>query len=180
MKKIFTGKVYKFGDNIDTDIIAPGKTISFGRPDDNELDHVKLHAFEELRPDFYKTVEPGSIMVAGRNFGFGSHREQANAVIKYLGFDIVVADSIARLFLRNSVAIGFPAVELPGVSMLASEGDTVTIDMGNWKFTNIDKGMTVDIEELSKTLIEIIENGGIIKALIARLKDEKKQQEVRR
>jgi len=116
MENVIKGRAYKFGDNIDTDVIAPGMTISFGMADKSEMDDVKTHAFNQVRPDFYKEVVPGSILIAGRNFGFGSHREQASTVVEDLGFRIVLADSVSRLYKRNSFAIGFPALDAPGIT----------------------------------------------------------------
>ncbi len=103
MKTLIKGKAYKFGDNIDTDIIAPAMTISFGIADSSERMDVMVHAFEEIRPNFYKEVQPDSILIAGRNFGFGSHREQATTVIQHMGFEIILADSVARLYHATSM-----------------------------------------------------------------------------
>src|SRR3954447_6790718 len=104
---IIRGRVWVFGHNVDTDIIAPGDTISFGLGDAAEEEDVKRNAFRNVRPGLYKEIRQGDILVAGRNFGLGSHREPANKALVSLGFRAVIAESIARLFLRNSVAIGF-------------------------------------------------------------------------
>lgn len=165
MEKIISGKVYKFGNNIDTDIISPGMTISFGLADGSELEEVRLHAFEELRPGFYKEVIPGSIMVAGKNFGLGSHREQATTVMKKLGFTLVIADSVARLYQRNSFAIGFPVLEVPGISRMVEEGDYIDVDLYNWTLMNKKNNETIKIEPLSEIALKIIYSGGIIELL---------------
>lgn len=162
MKTVFTGKVFKFGDNIDTDILAPGMTISFGCSDGNELENVKLHAFEEIRKDFWKEVEPGSILVAGRNFGFGSHREQATTVISYMGFSAIVADSVARLYQRNSLAVGLPVIEAPGITSMVQEGDELSVDIGAWEIRNLTTGKSMKVEPLSDMAMKLIEAGGII------------------
>ncbi len=169
MKTSYTGKVYKFGDNIDTDILAPGMTISFGCADENEIENVKLHAFEEVRKDFWKDVVPGSILVAGRNFGFGSHREQATTVIEYMGFSLIVADSVARLYQRNSLAIGFPVIEAPGVTDMVEEGDELTVDMERWEIRNLTNGKSMKIESLSEMAMKLIELSGIIELMKAEL-----------
>ncbi len=157
------GRVYKFGDNIDTDIMAPGLTISFGLGDATERENVKRHAFEAIRKDFYKDVVPGSILVAGKNFGFGSHREQANTVIISLGFSLVVADSIARLYQRNSIAIGFPSLEVPGITEIVEEGEELELDFENWTITNTCTGKSLPVEPLTESIQEIIRDGGIIR-----------------
>ena len=119
---IIRGRSFVFGDNIDTDIIAPGDTIFFGLGDSFEIEDVKRNAFRALRPDFYTMVRPGDILVAGRNFGLGSHHELANRALVTLGFQAVIAESIARLFFRNAVAIGFYVFEVPGILGFVSEG----------------------------------------------------------
>lgn len=170
MKTQYRGKAYKFGDNIDTDIIAPAMTISFGCSDEAEMENVKIHAFEELRKDFWKDITPGSILVAGRNFGFGSHREQATTVIEYMGFSIIIAESLARLYLRNSLAIGFPVIEAPGITEIVEEGDDISVDMENWCITNNSNGKTIRIEPLSDMTMKLLSAGGIIELLKAELK----------
>ena len=172
MKTTFHGKAYKFGDNIDTDVIAPAMTISFGHADKAEQQDVMIHAFESIRPDFYKEVQPGSILIAGRNFGFGSHREQATTVIRDMGFDILIADSVARLYQRNSIAIGFPVLEVPNISDVVSEGDILDVDLEKWVLTNCTTGKTIDIEPLSEMAIRIISAGGIIGYMRQKLEGE--------
>ncbi len=173
MDMIIKGKAYKFGDNIDTDILAPGLTASFGLADASEMEDVKTHAFEQIRPDFYKEVIPGSILIAGRNFGFGSHREHATTVIEYLGFKIIIADSVARLYQRNSFAIGFPVLEVPGITKMVEEGDELEINLANCSIKNFRTGNTISIEPLSEIAQEIIEAGGIIEHMKNTLEKEK-------
>jgi 3-isopropylmalate/(R)-2-methylmalate dehydratase small subunit len=166
---LFTGRVWKFGDNIDTDLIAPGDTISFGLGDEAERRHVLENAFRAVRPGFHRQVKPGDILVAGRNFGLGSHREPANMALVNLGFAAVIAESIARLFFRNSVAIGFYALQVPGITGMVEEGDELTIDMQAWTIRNLTSGKTAAIEPYSPLLQKIIEAGGILKVLRARV-----------
>ena len=174
MKKLIEGNAVKFGDNIDTDLIAPAMTISFGIADKHEQLDVMIHAFEEIRPDFYKEVTPGSILIAGRNFGFGSHREQATTVISHMGFDIILAESVARLYQRNSIAIGFPVLEVPGITKIVSEGDLLRIDLEKWKLKNISTNEKITLQPLSDTALKIIEHGGIIPYMAVKLDSEKK------
>jgi 3-isopropylmalate/(R)-2-methylmalate dehydratase small subunit len=171
MKTMIQGKVFTFGDNIDTDIIAPAMTISFGIADSNEMEDVKKHAFEEIRPNFYQEVEPGSILVAGRNFGFGSHREQATTVIANMGFEIILADSVARLYQRNSIAIGFPVLEVPGISSKVAEGQELRIDLKSWELTNLTTKEVIELEPLSETALNIIEHGGIVEFMVSKLEE---------
>ena len=110
------GRAWVFGDNIDTDIIAPGELISFGLGDAAEEDVIRKNAFRAVRPGLYKEVKVGDVLIAGRNFGLGSHREPANKALYTLGFRAVVAESMARLFFRNAVAIGIAAIVVAAAS----------------------------------------------------------------
>ncbi|WP_077001172.1 hypothetical protein [Variovorax sp. KK3] len=163
------GKAWKFGDNIDTDIIAPAGTISFGLGDAAEDLDVKKNAFRAVRPDFHKLVGQGDILVAGRNFGLGSHREPANKVLVSLGFRAVIAESIARLFFRNSVAIGFYAFEVPGILAFVDEGEQLDIDMENAVLRNLSRGTEMPMQPYSPLIRNIVEQGGILEVLKSRL-----------
>lgn len=166
---VLTGRVWKFGDNIDTDIITPADTISFGLGDAAERQQVLENAFRAVRPGFHALVKPGDILVAGRNFGLGSHREPANTALVNLGFAAVIAESIARLFFRNSVAIGFHALELPGITAMVEEGDELTIDLTAWTVRNLTSGKTARLEPYSELVQRIIQSGGILEVLKARV-----------
>jgi 3-isopropylmalate/(R)-2-methylmalate dehydratase small subunit len=170
-----TGRVWKFGDNIDTDIIAPGDTISFGLSDDEERRIVKENAFRVLRPGFHTQVRKGDILVAGRNFGLGSHREPANTVLADLGFAAVIAESIARLFFRNAVALGFHALEVPGITALVEEGDELKIDVERGHLVNLTSGQEAAIEPYSELIRGIIEAGGILEVMKRRVAAERAQ-----
>lgn len=167
--RILRGRVWKFGDNIDTDIIAPADTISFGLGDASEQRMVLEAAFRDVREKLYEHVQPGDILVAGRNFGLGSHREPANKVLVSLGFSAVLADSIARLFFRNSVAIGFHSFQVPGITAFVEEGETLEIDMMGWKVRNLDRGTELRIDPYSELVQTIIESGGIIEVMKQRI-----------
>ena len=117
------GRVRKFGDNIDTDTVAPGPSLQL------PAEEMKKHAFGPAVPDFWKTVAPGDVIVGGNNFGCGSSREQATQVVKDLGFRFVVADSIARIFYRNCIALGLYPIAASGVAGLFKEGDEIEIDL---------------------------------------------------
>lgn len=163
------GRAFVFGDNIDTDIIAPGNTISFGLGDAHEEDDVKQHAFQAVRKDLYQQVRPGDILVAGRNFGLGSHREPANKALYTLGFRVVIAESVARLFFRNAVAIGFHVFQVPGIRQMVSEGDVLRIDLDVPVLRNVTRGTEIPLEPYSPLIRRIIEEGGILEVMRARL-----------
>jgi 3-isopropylmalate/(R)-2-methylmalate dehydratase small subunit len=172
MEKILRGRVWKFGDNIDTDIITPGDTISFGLGDSAEVKLLVENAFRSVRPQFYKQVKKGDILVAGRNFGLGSHREPANTALVNLGFSAVIAESIARLFFRNSMAIGFHSLPVPGISALVEEGEILEIDFERWTIRNVTTRRELKFEPYSPLVRGIFESGGIISALRKRIAGE--------
>jgi 3-isopropylmalate/(R)-2-methylmalate dehydratase small subunit len=163
------GRAFVFGNNIDTDIIAPGNTISFGLGDAHEEDDVKRHAFQAVRKDLYKSVKVGDILVAGRNFGLGSHREPANKALVTLGFRAVIAESIARLFFRNSVAIGFHVFQVPGILDMVSDGDELVIDLSVPVLRNRTRGTEIALEPYSPLIRRIIDEGGILEVMRSRL-----------
>lgn len=169
MQRKIEGRAFVFGDNIDTDIIAPGNTISFGLGDAMEEDDVKRHAFQAVRTDLYKQVREGDILVAGRNFGLGSHREPANKALHTLGFRAVVAESVARLFFRNAVAIGFHVFQVPGIQQMVREGDRLTIDLDVPILRNLTQGTEVTLEPYSPLIRRIIGEGGILEVMRSRL-----------
>jgi 3-isopropylmalate/(R)-2-methylmalate dehydratase small subunit len=169
MQKKIKGRVWKFGDNIDTDIIAPADTISFGLGDEQELKLVKENAFRTVREKLFEKVQPGDILVAGKNFGLGSHREPANKALVSLGFSAVLADSVARLFFRNSVAIGFPTFQVPGITGLVEEGDELEIDLVNWSVSNVSRGGEIALTPYSDLVRSIMDQGGIINVMKARI-----------
>ncbi len=174
MNKVLKGRVWKFGDNIDTDIITPADTTSWGLADHDEYRIVKENAFRPLHKDFYKLVQQGDILVAGRNFGLGSHREQANVVLKHLGFTAVVAESIARLYFRNSVAIAFPAFQVPGITGMVEEGDILEIDTHALRIRNITRKTEVSIKPISPLIEKIFNAGGILEMMKDQLNQEQK------
>lgn len=166
---IIRGRAWVFGDNIDTDIIAPGDTISFGLGDEAEDKDVKRNAFRAVRPGLHAQVQAGDILVAGRNFGLGSHREPANKALVSLGFRAVIAESIARLFFRNSVAIGFHAFPVPTILSFVNEGDVLEIDVDSAQLRNLTQNTEMVLEPYSPLIRNIIEQGGILEVLKARL-----------
>jgi 3-isopropylmalate/(R)-2-methylmalate dehydratase small subunit len=163
------GRAWVFGDNIDTDIIAPGELISFGLGDAAEENEIRKNAFRAVRPGLYKDVKVGDVLIAGRNFGLGSHREPANKALYTLGFRAVIAESMARLFFRNAVAIGFHVFQVPGIRELVREGDELEIDPDGAMLRNVTRKTQQPLEPYSPLIRNIIEQGGILEVVKSRL-----------
>ena len=154
------GRVYKFGDNIDTDVIIPARYLN--TQDMNEL---ATHCMEYADPDFATKVNTGDIMVAGENFGCGSSREHAPASIKALGISCVIASSFARIFYRNSINIGLPILECPEASIGIDDGDDVSVDFNTGVITNNTKGETYQAAPFPDFIKQIIASGGLLKSI---------------
>ena len=153
------GRVWKFGDNIDTDAITPGKYMSAPEPE------LRRHVLEVINPKFPREVKPGDFIIAGNNFGCGSSRESAPAALKTLGVAAIVAESFARIFFRNAIAIGLPALTCPGVSSLFADGDELELEMAAAKITNVTRRETVYAQALPEQMIEVLSKGGIAAVL---------------
>ncbi|MGZ7135306.1 MAG: 3-isopropylmalate dehydratase small subunit [Methanobacterium sp.] len=151
------GKVWKFGDDVDTDQILPGRYLVLR--DEKEL---AACAMEGCDPDFAKNVKTGDIIVGGRNFGCGSSREHAPIAIKGAGIAAVVAESFARIFYRNSINLGLPLIEVKGISKHVSQGDEIEINMERGILKNITTGEEFKIKGLPEFMVEILDEGGLI------------------
>lgn len=149
------GRVWKFGDNIDTDVMTSGKYLNL------PMEQMKWHAFEEVRPEFAREIKPGDIILAGRNFGCGSSRETAPAALKALGLGAVVAESFARIFYRNSIAIGLPAIICPGAGALGDNGDEAEVSFVHRKVINHGSGKVLDFQPFPVEMLTVLECGGI-------------------
>ena len=158
------GKVAKFGNNIDTDVILPGKYLVLTDP--NEL---AKHAMEGLISDFPEKAKDGLIVVGGKNFGCGSSREQAPLALKYAGVQCVVAESFARIFFRNSINIGLPVVECEGISKTTDNGDELSVDLDTGKIKNLTKGKSFQVTKLPPFILDILSDGGLVENLQRRL-----------
>ncbi|MBU2102475.1 MAG: 3-isopropylmalate dehydratase small subunit [Candidatus Omnitrophota bacterium] len=157
---VLQGKVFKFGDNINTDWIISGR-YKFSITDMKKL---AQYLFEDIRPHFYKEVVPGkSIIVAGQNFGMGSSREQAPWVIKEAGIVCIVAKSFARIFYRNAFNIGLPLVETDTESL--SEGDELTVEVDKGIVTSAPAGVVLQFNPWNTFRKELVNCGGIINYL---------------
>jgi 3-isopropylmalate/(R)-2-methylmalate dehydratase small subunit len=159
-----SGEVIKFGDNIDTDVILPGKYLVLIDPKD-----LAKHALEGLDPAFPQKAKKGVIVVGGKNFGCGSSREQAPLALKYAGVHCVVAESFARIFFRNAINIGLPVVECKGVSAVVENGDKLVVDFEAGEIQNLSKGQSLRVNKLPPFISEILSDGGLIENLRRRL-----------
>lgn len=152
-------RVWKFGDDINTDIITPGRYTMT-----TDKDRLGSIAFIEYRPEFTKEVSRGDIIVAGKNFGCGSSREHSPLAIKAAGIGVVVAESFARIFLRNSINIGLPIIVCVDTSSIV-EGDDVSVDLSSGVIINHTRDMELQGESLPEFIQNIVRNGGLINFL---------------
>lgn len=157
MNEKFSGKVWVLGDDIDTDIIIPTEYLALKTVED-----MKPYAFSPLRPELAGKIKPGDIIVAGKNFGCGSSREQAPEVIKALGIKCVIAKSYARIFFRNSINNGLLLIENADLHDEVTEGDTIDVEV-NAQITH--NGKAYPIASLPDNLVDILNAGGLVKAM---------------
>ena len=157
---MITGKAVRFGDNVDTDVIIPGKYLTLTDPVE-----LAKHAMEGLDPTFTRKIRSGAIIVAGRNFGCGSSREQAPLALKHAGVRCVLAESFARIFYRNSINIGLPVLECHGISGNVEEGDELAVDLEKGVVKNRSKNSTLQATQLPAFILEILSDGGLIEHL---------------
>ena len=156
-------KVYKYGDNVDTDVIIPARYLN--APDEKSL---ASHCMEDIDAGFASTVEPGDIIVAGANFGCGSSREHAPLAIKASGVKCVIAASFARIFYRNSINIGFPILECPEAAADIQPGHQVSVDFNTGVIVDETTGKIYQAAPFPAFINGIIETGGLLKSLKAR------------
>lgn len=157
MNEKFSGKVWVLGDDIDTDIIIPTEYLALKTVED-----MKPYAFSPLRPELAGQIKSGDIIVAGKNFGCGSSREQAPEVIKALGIKCVIAKSYARIFFRNSINNGLLLIENVDLHDAVKEGDTIDVEV-NAQITH--NGKAYPIASLPDNLVDILNAGGLVKAM---------------
>lgn len=154
------GTVYKYGDNIDTDVIIPARYLNTQDPKE-----LASHCMEDIDKSFVTKVKQGDIMVGGENFGCGSSREHAPLAIKSAGIDCVIAKSFARIFYRNSINIGLPILECPAASEAIADGDTVAIDFDTGVITDVTTGATFQAEPFPPFIQNIIQKGGLMASI---------------
>ena len=154
------GHVFKYADNVDTDVIIPARYLN--TPNAAEL---ALHCMEDIDKEFVKKVQPGDVIVAGWNFGCGSSREHAPLVIKTCGTGCVIAKSFARIFYRNAINIGLPILECPEAAEEINAGDDVTVDFDTGIITDNTTGKTYKSQAFPPFIQNIIEKGGLLASL---------------
>ena len=152
LNRVIRGRVWTFGDSIDTDSINPYYKYT-------TMEELKQHTMEAYRPEFPKQVRPGDIVVAGRNFGCGSSRP--GLVLREVGIVAIIAESVARLFLRNSIARAIPIFIAPGVTSIVNDGETLEIDYPNGLLRNPASGASVEVRKFPPLIEEIFSAGGL-------------------
>ena len=151
------GKVYKYGSNVDTDVIIPARYLNTSDPDE-----LAAHCMEDIDADFVKNVRPGDIIVADENFGCGSSREHAPIAIKTSGVSCVIAKTFARIFYRNAVNIGLPILQCAEAVDGIGAGDEVEVDTGSGKITNLRTGKSFQAMPFPEFMQRLIAAGGLI------------------
>lgn len=154
------GKVHKYGDNVDTDVIIPARYLNSADPKE-----LASHCMEDIDKDFVNNVKDGDIMVANLNFGCGSSREHAPISIKASGISCVIASTFARIFYRNAINIGLPILECDEAAKNIENGDEVEVDFDTGVITNKTKNQTYQAQPFPEFMKEIINAGGLLKSL---------------
>ncbi len=154
------GRTFIFGDNIDTDAIIAARYLNV-----SDYDALKSHCMEDIDDGFAKAVMPGDYIVAGENFGCGSSREHAPAVIKACGVAAVIAKSFARIFYRNAINIGLPIIECPQAAESAKNGDIISVDTSSGKIINKTSGNEFSFPPYPEEINKIMERGGLMATL---------------
>jgi len=157
-----TGRAWVYGDHLDTDEICPAE-ILLSTSDPAEL---ARHAMAPIDPEFSTKVQPGDILVAGRNAGCGSSREQAPLALKSAGIAVVIAESFARVFYRNCITIGLPALRCPGIRAKVTNGDTLQVDVQTGRIRHLASGDALQAEALEEPALSIVLDGGLINHLL--------------
>nr|WP_318686530.1 3-isopropylmalate dehydratase small subunit [uncultured Acetatifactor sp.] len=151
------GKVFKYGDNVDTDVIIPARYLNSSEPAE-----LAAHCMEDIDKDFIKKVKKGDLMVARKNFGCGSSREHAPIAIKAAGVSCVIAETFARIFYRNAINIGLPIIECPEAAAGIEAGDEVEVDFDSGLIKNLTRGTSFQGQAFPEFMQKIIASGGLI------------------
>ena len=155
--KAAKGHVFKYGDNVDTDVIIPARYLNSSDPKE-----LALHCMEDIDKDFVKNVKAGDIMVANKNFGCGSSREHAPIAIKAAGVSCVIAETFARIFYRNSINIGLPIIECPQAAKEIEAGDEVEVDFDTGVIMDVTKGISYQGQAFPPFMQKIIDCEGLV------------------
>lgn len=150
------GRAWKFGDSISTDHIAPGRYFHLR----TNLPELARHVLEDANEDFASGMQPGDLVVAGKNFGLGSSREHAPRIIKLAGVSAVLAQSFARIFFRNSINVGLPVLEIDTSAI--EQGDELEVDLAAGEVRNVTQDMVLRFEPLPPVMVRILEDGGLV------------------
>lgn len=162
MHTLIRGRVWKFGDNVDTDVMAPWNSLSLPWEE-------RRKTVLQVRPEFAERVQPGDLIVAGRNWGCGSSREQAPENLKLLQVAAVVAESFGRIYFRNCIAIAFPNLACPGIHAASDDGDEIEVDIRAGVVRNLTRGATLHARPYTDDMLAILERGGLLAVLKARV-----------
>ncbi len=158
------GRAHVYGDNVDTDVIIPARYLTSWNPAE-----LAAHCMEDIDPDFLKKVRPGDIIVGGENFGCGSSREHAPIAISASGVSCVIAKSFARIFFRNAINVGLPALVCPEAAGQVKPGDELVVDLAAGRIENVTQGRTYQAEPFPDFLQQIIAAGGLVPYTRSRL-----------
>jgi len=153
---ILKGKAFKFGDNVSTDLIIPGRYAHLR----SDLPQLAKHVMEDADPTFVEKVKPGDFIIAGKNFGLGSSREHAPLVIKMVGVSAILAKSVARIFSRNAVNQGLPVLICDTDKIDA--GDEMEVNLANGVVTDLTKGIQLSFSKIPQVMLDILKEGGLI------------------
>lgn len=160
------GRVWKFGDNVDTDAIIPARYLNISNPED-----LAQHCMEDADPTFAQRVLPGDIILAGKNFGCGSSREHAPIAIKAARVSCVIAKGFARIFYRNAFNIGLPILESPEAADGSQQGDELEVDLAKGEIYNLTRGRTFVAQPIPAFMQELIDDGGLMRHVAKRIKE---------
>ncbi len=161
-----SGRAWVFGDNVDTDVLAPGQYMKFG------IEQLSRHCLESVEPRFAKQVQRGDVVVGRRNFGAGSSREQAPEALKHLGVSALIAESFAGLFYRNAINLGLPAIVCADAASIRV-GDELRVNALAGRIENLSTGETLACEPIPAHLLELLNDGGLLPHLEKRLARER-------
>ncbi|MEW6686442.1 MAG: 3-isopropylmalate dehydratase small subunit [Candidatus Edwardsbacteria bacterium] len=162
---VVKGKVWKFGNDVNTDVIYPGRFLNVTDPQESAK-----HCFEVVYPNFMKDAKAGDIIVAGKYFGCGSSREQAAACLKNFGLAAVVAESFARIYYRNAINLGLPILICPEISKKVEQGQEIEVNLREGIVKNLNTGKNIKAIPLPAFVLEMLESGGLIPHLKKKLK----------
>lgn len=166
MLQTLCGRAWTFGDNIDTDVLAPGVYMKL------PLEQAVQHCLEAVEPRFAREVSPGDIVVAGANFGLGSSREQAAQALRVLGVGAVLAQSFARIFYRNAINLGLPVLFFPAAAEITMH-DRLKVDLLRGEVRNVTTGKTYPVQPVPPHLLQLLEDGGLMPHLKKKLARER-------